>query len=101
MRVWFWLWLLLSVPAQGETLRLYDYHQHPPFNTGGEAGLSHELVKYLNEKLGGNPGSSSGWSIAPGWRWRCRIPTSTDWWSGLIPPRWGIPNASAISGPFR
>lgn len=55
MRVWFWLWLLLSVPAQGETLRLYDYHQHPPFNTGGEAGLSHELVKYLNEKLGGEP----------------------------------------------
>lgn len=55
MRVWFWLWLLLSVPAQGETLRLYDYHQHPPFNTGGEGGLSHELVKYLNEKLGGEP----------------------------------------------
>ena len=55
MRVWFWLWLLLSVPAQGETIRLYDYHQHPPFNTGGEAGLSHELVKYLNEKLEGEP----------------------------------------------
>ncbi|MBS4694695.1 ABC transporter substrate-binding protein [Aeromonas allosaccharophila] len=55
MRVWFWLWLLLSVPALGETIRLYDYHQHPPFNTGGEAGLSHELVKYLNEKLGGEP----------------------------------------------
>ena len=55
MRVWFWLWLLVSVPAQGETLRLYDYHQHPPFNTGGEAGLSHELVKYLNEKLEGEP----------------------------------------------
>jgi len=54
MRVWFWLWLLLSVPALG-TIRLYDYHQHPPFNTGGEAGLSHELVKYLNEKLGGEP----------------------------------------------
>ncbi|MGL4507960.1 MAG: ABC transporter substrate-binding protein, partial [Aeromonas sobria] len=55
MRVWFWLWLwlLLSVPAQGETIRLYDYHQHPPFNTGGDAGLSRELVKYLNEKLGG------------------------------------------------
>lgn len=30
MRVWFWLWLLLSVPALGETIRLYDYHQHPP-----------------------------------------------------------------------
>ncbi|WP_111806157.1 substrate-binding periplasmic protein [Aeromonas allosaccharophila] len=55
MRVWFWLWLLLSVPALGETIRLYDYHQHPPFNTGGEAGLSHELVKYLNEKLGEEP----------------------------------------------
>lgn len=55
MRVWFWLWLLLSVPAQGETIRLYDYHQHPPFNTGGDTGLSHELVKYLNEKLGVNP----------------------------------------------
>ncbi|WOE65982.1 ABC transporter substrate-binding protein [Aeromonas allosaccharophila] len=55
MRVWFWLWLLLSVPALGETIRLYDYHQHPPFNTGGEAGLSHELVKYLNEKLEGEP----------------------------------------------
>ena len=55
MRVWFWLWLLFSVPALGETIRLYDYHQHPPFNTGGEAGLSHELVKYLNEKLEGEP----------------------------------------------
>ena len=55
MRVWFWLWLLLSVPALGETIRLYDYHQHPPFNTGVDAGLSRELVKYLNEKLGGEP----------------------------------------------
>ena len=55
MRVWFWLWLLLSVPALGETIRLYDYHQHPPFNTGVDAGLSCELVKYLNEKLGGEP----------------------------------------------
>ncbi|XEI32361.1 ABC transporter substrate-binding protein [Aeromonas veronii] len=55
MRVWFWLWLLLSVPALGETIRLYDYHQHPPFNISGDAGLSRELVKYLNEKLGGEP----------------------------------------------
>lgn len=55
MRVWFWLWLLLSVPALGETIRLYDYHQHPPFNTGVNAGLSSELVKYLNERLGGEP----------------------------------------------
>ena len=55
MRVWFWLWLLLSVPALGETIRLYDYHQHPPFNTGVDAGLSRELVKYLNEKLEGEP----------------------------------------------
>ncbi|MFQ2024894.1 substrate-binding periplasmic protein [Aeromonas veronii] len=55
MKVWFWLWLLLSVPALGETIRLYDYHQHPPFNTGVDAGLSRELVKYLNEKLGGEP----------------------------------------------
>jgi len=50
-----WLWLLLSVPALGETIRLYDYHQHPPFNTEVDAGLSRELVKYLNEKLGGEP----------------------------------------------
>lgn len=53
MRVW--LWLLLSVPALGETIRLYDYHQHPPFNGGEDAGLSHGLVKYLNEKLRGEP----------------------------------------------
>ncbi|MGL4251211.1 MAG: substrate-binding periplasmic protein [Aeromonas sp.] len=59
MRVWLWLWLLLSIPASiptwGETIRLYDYHQHPPFNTGAESGLSRELVKYLNQKLGGEP----------------------------------------------
>jgi len=55
MRVWAWLWLLLSFPAWGETIRLYDYHQHPPFNTGEEGGLSPELVKYLNERLEGEP----------------------------------------------
>ncbi|MGL5129004.1 MAG: substrate-binding periplasmic protein [Aeromonas popoffii] len=55
MRVWLWLWCLLSVPALGETIRLYDYHQHPPFMTGEKAGLSRDLVKYLNEQLGGEP----------------------------------------------
>ena len=55
MRVWFWLWCLLSVPALGETIRVYDYHQHPPFMTGEKTGLSRDLVKYLNEKLGGEP----------------------------------------------
>lgn len=55
MRFWLWLWFLLATPAMGETLRLYDYHQHPPFNTGPDAGMSRELVKYLNEKLGGEP----------------------------------------------
>lgn len=55
MRAWWWLWCLLSISAHGETLRLYDYHQHPPFMTGERTGLSRELVKYLNEKLGGEP----------------------------------------------
>ncbi|CAM3891742.1 substrate-binding periplasmic protein [Aeromonas bestiarum] len=55
MRVWFWLWCLLSVPALGETIRVYDYHQHPPFMTGEKTGLSRDLVKYLNERLGGEP----------------------------------------------
>lgn len=55
MRVWCWLWCLLSMSAHGETLRLYDYHQHPPFVTGETTGLSRDLVKYLNEKLGGEP----------------------------------------------
>ena len=55
MRAWWWLWCLLSISAHGETLRLYDYHQHPPFMTGEQTGLSRDLVKYLNEKLGGEP----------------------------------------------
>ncbi len=55
MRAWWWLWCLLSISAHGETLRLYDYHQHPPFMTGEQSGLSRDLVKYLNEKLGEEP----------------------------------------------
>ncbi|PJG58773.1 substrate-binding periplasmic protein [Aeromonas cavernicola] len=57
MNVWcaLLIYCLLSSCVSAQTLRLYDYHQHPPFNTDDNTGLSHDLVAYLNEKLQGEP----------------------------------------------
>lgn len=48
---WLCLWLWLAC-GWAEPVRLYNYHQHPPFMTGPQSGLTWELADYLNAKLG-------------------------------------------------
>lgn len=48
-----WIGLLFWIlPVWGETVRLYNYHQHPPFMTAPQQGLTWALADYLNKKLG-------------------------------------------------
>jgi polar amino acid transport system substrate-binding protein len=48
-----YLCLSTTVAAQQEKITLYSYHNHPPFVTGINSGLTYELAKQLNKQASG------------------------------------------------
>ena len=49
----FCLCLSSVVTAKPETVTIYSYHNHPPFVTGPDSGLTYELARQLNEQAAG------------------------------------------------
>ncbi len=44
--------LCLSAYSVAQTITIYSYHNHPPFVTGQNSGLTFELARQLNEQAG-------------------------------------------------
>ncbi len=43
--------VLLSTSVYGNTIKVYTYHNHPPFIIGKGKGLTYEIVELLNRKM--------------------------------------------------
>ncbi|MFT5708069.1 MAG: polar amino acid transport system substrate-binding protein, partial [Oceanospirillaceae bacterium] len=85
--------------AKAEVITLYSYHNHPPFVTGANSGLTFELARQLNEQAAGRylfqvsivPRSRLNYYLK-GWiKGECPSHECEDNW--LVPwvnPKWGF-----------
>ena len=113
-RIWSWLLpivlilvaLFANIPAsyaEGKTVRLLSYHNHPPFVTGDKQGLIFDIAESLNRHAAGKwrfsvrivPRSRLNLELAAWTQDKCDQPQSktecNDDWSTLwVNPSWGF-----------
>lgn len=94
-------WLIVSSPAyaQPEQIKILSYHNHPPFVTGEQQGLTYQLAEQLNQRAAGQylflvkmvPRSRLNHYLKPWIAGDCPArDCDQDWIVPWVNPKWGF-----------